>query len=104
MNKSYLNYGVRHEGGTTTDTALPTHRILVGFDHNNNNNNNNSSTTLSLWPTLEPYIKQGLVSYIDWPYQVCNNNIPAADSTGKRSSQYAAENSCRYMHPLDCLL
>jgi hypothetical protein len=35
------------------------------------------------------------VTRIDWPSIVCNNNIPAADSTGERSSQYAAENSCR---------
>lgn len=26
---------------------------------------------------------------------MCNNNIPAHDNTGERSSQYAAENSCR---------
>ncbi len=34
------------------------------------------------------------VTRIDWPSVVCNNNIPAHDNTGERSSQYAAENSC----------
>lgn len=29
------------------------------------------------------------------PSRVCNNNIPAHENTGERSSQYAAENSCR---------
>jgi hypothetical protein len=28
-------------------------------------------------------------------FQVCNNNVPAHENTGERSSQYAAENSCR---------
>jgi hypothetical protein len=47
----------------------------------------------SLEPVLARY--PGKVTRIDWPSIVCNNNIPAADSTGERSSQYAAENSCR---------
>jgi len=29
------------------------------------------------------------------PFDFSNNNIPAHDNTGERSSQYAAENSCR---------
>lgn len=37
----------------------------------------------------------GKITYIDWPFQVCNNNVPAHDNAGERSSQYAAENSCR---------
>jgi len=35
------------------------------------------------------------VTRIDWPFRVCNNNIPAHANTGERSSQYAAEASCR---------
>lgn len=36
-----------------------------------------------------------MITRIDWPAIPCNNNIPAHDNTGERSSQYAAENSCR---------
>ncbi len=35
------------------------------------------------------------VTVIDWPSQVCNNNPNNVDSVGERSSQYAAEASCR---------
>lgn len=34
------------------------------------------------------------VTRIDWPATVCNNNRPAHDDPGERSSQYAAEASC----------
>ncbi|KAL3805733.1 hypothetical protein ACHAW5_010936 [Stephanodiscus triporus] len=36
-----------------------------------------------------------LVTRIDWPATVCNNNRPAHDDPGERSSQYAAEAACR---------
>ena len=35
------------------------------------------------------------VTYINWPAKVCNNNPNNVDSVGDRSSQYAAEASCR---------
>ena len=35
------------------------------------------------------------VTYINWPARVCNNNPNNVDSVGDRSSQYAAEASCR---------
>eukprot|EP00934_Nitzschia_sp_Nitz4_P007326 Nitzschia sp. Nitz4//scaffold88_size82704//53664//56296//NITZ4_005298-RA/size82704-augustus-gene-0.83-mRNA-1//-1//CDS//3329559512//7316//frame0 len=35
------------------------------------------------------------VTVIDWPSKVCNNNKNNVDSPGERSSQYAAEASCR---------
>ena len=35
------------------------------------------------------------VTRIDWPATVCNNNRPAHDDPGERSSQYAAEAACR---------
>lgn len=87
------------ERGASTDTIdrlrewIEFH-LLVGFDHiyvydNSGAHTNETSLegTLSLFP--------GKVTRIDWPSTVCNNNIPAHDSTGERSSQYAAENSCR---------
>mmetsp|Transcript_17708 Transcript_17708/g.19407 ORF Transcript_17708/g.19407 Transcript_17708/m.19407 type:complete len:824 (-) Transcript_17708:428-2899(-) len=35
------------------------------------------------------------VTLIKWPSKVCNNNPNNVDSVGERSSQYAAESSCR---------
>jgi hypothetical protein len=35
------------------------------------------------------------VTIIPWPARVCNNNPNNVDSCGERSSQYAAESSCR---------
>ncbi|KAL7560301.1 hypothetical protein ACA910_005203 [Epithemia clementina (nom. ined.)] len=90
--------GLKH--GATTDTAqrlvewLEFH-LLVGFDHFYIYDNSGAHTnTTSLYDILFPAFA-GKVTYINWPSQICNNNIPAADSTGERSTQYAAENSCR---------
>jgi hypothetical protein len=35
------------------------------------------------------------VTIINWPSQICNNNQNNVDNPGERSSQYAAEASCR---------
>ena len=85
--------------GPVTDTAqrlvewLEFH-LLVGFDHFYIYDNSGAhSNTTSLRPVLEPAFA-GKVTYVDWPSQICNNNVPAADSVGERSSQYAAESSC----------
>jgi Glycosyltransferase family 92 len=37
----------------------------------------------------------GFVTHVPWPYQVCSNNRPNYKNPGERSSQYAAEASCR---------
>jgi Glycosyltransferase family 92 len=68
--------------------------LMVGFDHiyvYDNSGAHTNETSLEETLTLFP----GKVTRIDWPSTVCNNNIPAHDSTGERSSQYAAESSCR---------
>lgn len=90
--------------------------LMVGFDHiyvydNSANDVNNLKNITDMFSSKE-------VTWIDWPHVVCNNNvsiqccsstrlfslfltsalslkIPAHDNTGERSSQYAAENSCR---------
>ena len=68
--------------------------LMVGFDHIYVYDNSGAHTNeTSLEETLLSY--PGKVTRVDWPSTVCNNNIPAHDSTGERSSQYAAENSCR---------
>jgi Glycosyltransferase family 92 len=67
---------------------------LVGFDHFFLFDNSGAHTNeTSLAEIADRY--PGIVTRIDWPAIPCNNNIPAHDSTGERSSQYAAENACR---------
>jgi hypothetical protein len=70
----------------------------VGFDHVYVYDNTGAhSNVTSLAPVLAKF-PESQVTRIDWPSIVCNNNIPAHDNTGERSSQYAAENSCRTRH------
>ena len=47
--------------------------------------------------SLKPFVDTfpGDVTVIKWPSKVCNNNPNNVDSPGERSSQYAAEASCR---------
>mmetsp|Transcript_10201 Transcript_10201/g.21894 ORF Transcript_10201/g.21894 Transcript_10201/m.21894 type:complete len:930 (-) Transcript_10201:193-2982(-) len=69
--------------------------LLVGFDHIYVYDNTGAHTNeTSLESTLFPRFLESEVTRIDWPSRVCNNNIPAHENTGERSSQYAAENSC----------
>jgi hypothetical protein len=68
--------------------------LLVGFDHFfifDNSGAHTNETSLDEVASRYP----GVITRIDWPAIPCNNNIPAHDSTGERSSQYAAENACR---------
>lgn len=70
--------------------------LLVGFDHIYVYDNTGAHTDeVSLESTLFPRFLDSEVTHIDWPCRTCNNNIPAHENTGERSSQYAAENSCR---------
>ncbi len=48
----------------------------------------NLSSVTNLFPSSK-------VTRIDWPATICNNNRPAHDDPGERSSQYAAEAACR---------
>ena len=79
---------------------------LIGYDHfylydNSgahepppglpNNEHNKTATSLKGIADLFP----NDVTYIDWPYKICNNNMAKDESPGERSSQYAAESSCR---------
>lgn len=67
---------------------------LLGFEHfylYDNSYAFSNSTTLKPIADLFP----NDVTYIKWPFQVCNNNPNNVDSPGERSSQYAAESSCR---------
>lgn len=69
--------------------------LLAGFDHIYVYDNSGAHTNeTSLEPILNQY-PSTQVTRIDWPSTVCNNNRPSDDSPGERSSQYAAETSCR---------
>ena len=76
---------------------------LVGVDHiyvydNSQPAQNSTSNTLFVSPLktlVERYFSPESVSYIPWPCQVCSNNRPNHPNPGERSSQYAAEASCR---------
>jgi hypothetical protein len=74
---------------------LTYHLYVAKFDHiyvYDNSKALSDSTTLKPVADLFPSDR---VTLIDWPHRVCNNNQPANKNTGERSSQYAAETSCR---------
>jgi hypothetical protein len=71
-----------------------TYNKLIGFDHIYVYDNSGAfSNSSSLKPIADLF--PGEVTYIYWPSQVCNNHPNNVDSPGERSSQYAAESSCR---------
>lgn len=86
-------------GYTNTDTLKRLQEwiefhLMVGFDHIYVYDNTGAHTNeTSMEPLLRDY-PSSAVTRIDWPSTVCNNNVPADDSPGERSSQYAAESSC----------
>ena len=68
--------------------------LLVGFDHIYVYDNSAANhPTLNLKNATDRFEDQ--VTRIQWDHASCNNNQPGAKSPGERSSQYAAENSCR---------
>lgn len=67
---------------------------LVGSEHVYIFDNTGAfSNETSLAPITDLF--PGFVTRIDWPAKVCNNNKGNVDNKGERSSQYAAESSCR---------
>jgi hypothetical protein len=73
-----------------------TYNKLIGFDHFYVYDNSGAFGD-DTHPTLQPIADMfpNDVTLINWPAQVCNNNPNNVDSVGERSSQYAAESSCR---------
>jgi hypothetical protein len=68
--------------------------LLVGVDHFYIYDNSGAhSNDASLKVITDMFPEQ--VTRIEWPSKVCNNNPNNVDSPGERSSQYAAESSCR---------
>jgi len=67
---------------------------LTGVDHIYIYDNSGAiSESDSLKPITDLF--PGFVTRINWPCKVCNNNKGNTDNKGERSSQYAAESSCR---------
>lgn len=91
--------GLSRASDAISDTVMRAHEwiefhLMVGFDQIYLYDNSGAQTNeTSLKEVADRF--PGKVTYIDWPSIICNNNIPAHDNTGERSSQYAAENSCR---------
>lgn len=73
-----------------------TYNKLIGVDHFYLYDNSGAfliDETNSLQSVAELFPDD--VTVIKWPCQVCNNNPNNVDNVGERSSQYAAEASCR---------
>ncbi len=67
---------------------------LVGIDHVYIYDNSGAfSDEMSLKGVTDLF--PGFVTRINWPAKVCNNNRGNVDNKGERSSQYAADASCR---------
>ena len=68
---------------------------VIGFDHFYlfDNSGAFADSTTSLKPIADLFPND--ITYVAWPSQVCNNRPNNVDSPGERSSQYAAEASCR---------
>lgn len=75
-------------------------QLLVGVDHvyvydnsqiNRNDTNNSSTPIKEVCDIFPPH----QVTHHKWPCKICNNNRPGNKNPGERSSQYAAEASCR---------
>lgn len=71
--------------------------LMVGVEHvyvYDNTDLGNSSGPSELWHVTQEFNREQ-VTYHPWPCKICNNNRPAHVNPGERSSQYAAEASCR---------
>eukprot|EP00980_Cylindrotheca_fusiformis_P011584 scaffold2744_cov136-Cylindrotheca_fusiformis.AAC.1 len=67
---------------------------ILGWDHFYIYDNTAAFTNdTSLQPIADMFPDD--VTILKWPSKVCNNNPNNVDSPGERSSQYAAESSCR---------
>lgn len=100
-------YKTRNDGVYVSDTRdrliewLDFH-FMVGFDHIYIYDNTAAhvspedyTNTTGLLDIISEYYSPNEVTHIEWPMRVCNNNFPQNENAGERSSQYAAESSCR---------
>jgi hypothetical protein len=78
------------DGSRRLDEWIRFH-LLVGVEHVYIYDN--SPENSSLKPITDQF--PGQATLLPWPATICNNNRNFNDSPGERSSQYAAESSCR---------
>jgi len=71
--------------------------LMVGFDHVYiyDNSDKAGKTNSSGIHDITQSFERNQVTYHAWPCKICNNNRPANNNPGVRSSQYSAESSCR---------
>ena len=69
--------------------------LIVGYDHIVIYDNSAANTNRTSLKQVVDQFPSALVTYVDWPCKICNNKKPANKDPGERSSQYAAEASCR---------
>lgn len=87
------------DAATDTSTShrllewLAYHLFIAKFDHVYVYDNTDPALGNSLQPVLDLFDNN--VTRIPWKHRVCNNNRPMHVNAGERSSQYAAEASCR---------
>jgi hypothetical protein len=94
-----------HRRGDTTQVGDSVARLkewivfhqLVGLDHIYIYDNTALNTTEQEMSPLQEIAREflGFVTLHPWPAKICNNNRPNHKNPGERSSQYAAEASCR---------
>ena len=71
--------------------------LMVGVEHvyvYDNTDLTNTTGPSELWHVTKEF-RSDQVTYHPWTCKICNNNRPANANPGERSSQYAAEASCR---------
>jgi hypothetical protein len=91
-------YSRRGDVVSVSDSAQRLHEwihfhLMVGVEHLYVYDNSDGNAT-DLWDVTQLF-QADQVSYHQWPCHICNNNRPAHKNPGERSSQYAAEASCR---------
>ena len=93
-------FSVRGEERLDTSTShrllewLTYHLEVAGFDKMIVYDNTEAFTNLTSLKSVTDLFP-GRVERIPWKHRVCNNNRPSHPNAGERSSQYAAEASCR---------
>eukprot|EP00934_Nitzschia_sp_Nitz4_P002058 Nitzschia sp. Nitz4//scaffold98_size77359//51989//54343//NITZ4_005552-RA/size77359-processed-gene-0.151-mRNA-1//-1//CDS//3329560769//2058//frame0 len=74
---------------------LTYHLDIAGFDHMYVYDNTEAFTNQTSLESVVRLFNTSQVTRIPWKHRVCNNNPTSSTNPGERSSQYAAEASCR---------
>lgn len=96
------NYKRRGDTTTVSDTARRLREwiefhLMVGIDHiyvYDNTDMIENGNVSAIYGVSKSFGRDR-VTYNAWPCKICNNNRPSHSNPGERSSQYAAESSCR---------